>query len=86
MAWRRARSRLRGVIVAWLAAWSRATRTVTVKEIRSGSLPACRAASAFRAHSAWQTVRNANSSWRTSSGERERRMNAAPRRRVFSSA
>ena len=41
MAWRRAGSRLRGVMMAWLAAWSRATRTVTVKEIRSGSIPAC---------------------------------------------
>ena len=86
MAWRRASSRLCGVMMAWLAAWSRATRTVTVKEIRSGSMPACRAASVSRAHSAWQAVRNANSSWRASSGDLERRMNAAPRSRVFSSA
>jgi hypothetical protein len=40
MAWRRASSRPRVVMMAWLAAWSRAIRTVTVKEIRSGSMPA----------------------------------------------
>lgn len=36
-----------------LTAWSRATRTVTVKETRSGSMPTARAASHFSVHSAW---------------------------------
>ena len=53
MAWLRAREEPAGVMPAWLLAWSRAMRTVTVKEIRSGSIPAVRAASVLSAHSAW---------------------------------
>lgn len=85
MAWRRARARFCGVAGAWLAAWSRAMRTVTVKEIVSGSVLPWRAASVSRPHGAWQTMRNAQVSWRTSSGDRDRRMNPAPRSRVLSS-
>jgi hypothetical protein len=53
MAWLRAREKPGVVMLAWLLAWSRAMRTVTVKEIRSGSIPAVRAAPVFRAHRAW---------------------------------
>ena len=53
MAWLRAREEPDGGMAAWLLAWSRAMRRVTVKEIRSGSIPAVRAASVLRAHNAW---------------------------------
>ena len=53
MAWLRAWDKPGVVMLAWLLAWSRAMRMVTVKEIRSGSIPAVRAASVFRAQSAW---------------------------------
>ncbi len=53
MAWLRARERPVAVTLIWLLAWSRAMRTVAVKEIRSGSIPAVRAAWVLRAHNAW---------------------------------
>ena len=59
MAWLRAWAKVSVVAAGWRAAWSRATRMVTVKETRSGSIRAVLAASARRAHSAWQAMRNA---------------------------
>jgi hypothetical protein len=53
MAWPRAWADESMLAAGWRAAWSRATRMVTVKETRSGSIPAVLAASARRAHSAW---------------------------------
>lgn len=40
--------------------WRRTTRRVRVKETRSGSCPALRAAWCIRSRSAWWTIRNVN--------------------------